>query len=167
MFEQKFNELLEKQTNPSEKARLLAVSSPHASDWLLAYPLPTLGLKLDGTSLQISCALRLGSPIFQPFKCKCGTIVDSLGRHGLSCKKVKGTYPRHLLINNILGRDMCRAQVTATLEPTNLCQNDGKQPDGLTLLPDFLTAVEIKVRLKAIRMILNYFRYKTIEVFLQ
>ena len=30
---------------------------------------------------------------------------------------------------------MCRAQVTATLEPTNLCQNDGKQPDGLTLLP--------------------------------
>ena len=30
---------------------------------------------------------------------------------------------------------MGRAQVTATLEPTNLCKGDGKQPDGLTLLP--------------------------------
>ena len=135
LYELKFKQLLDKQTTPSEKARLPAVSSPHASDWLLAYPLPTLELKLDSTSLQMSCALRLGSPIFKPFKCICGTIVDSSGRHGLSCQKVKGTYPRHLLINKILGRDMARAQVTATLEQTNLCQGDGKQPDGLTLLP--------------------------------
>ena len=38
-------------------------------------------------------------------------------------------------IDAILKRNLARAQVTATLEPTNLCRDDGKQPDGLTLFP--------------------------------
>ena len=55
-------------TAPTTKARLLAVSSPHASDWLNAIPVPSLGLKLDDESLRIAVALRLGVQIAMPYE---------------------------------------------------------------------------------------------------
>ena len=45
MFELKHSQLLNSQTNIADKARLLAVSSEHSSDWLNALPVPALGLK--------------------------------------------------------------------------------------------------------------------------
>ena len=135
VFEQKYQKLLNSAVTPSEKARLQAVASPHSSDWLMALPVTKLGLKIDNSDMQIACGLRLGIEMFKPFKCgSCGSIVDPTGRHGLSCKKAKGTYPRHLQVNDILARALGSAQVSATLEPTGLCR-DGKQPDGRTLVP--------------------------------
>ena len=67
------------------------------------------------------------------FKCQCGKLVDSTGRHGLSCKNAKGTNPRHSLANDILCRAMGSAQATSTLEPEGLTGNDGKRPDGMSL----------------------------------
>ena len=134
LHEKKYQELLSDQP-PLEKARLLAVASEHASDWLYSAPVATLGLKLDDISLRIACALRLGSPICQPYTCICGNLVDSTGRHGLSCKNAKGTNPRHQQVNDLIKRALGSAQVTAVLEPPGLSRRDGKRPDGLTLYP--------------------------------
>ena len=71
--EKKYHDLLNKQTVPAEKARLLAVAAEHASDWLNAVPGPALGLKLDDPSLRITCGLRLGSKLCEPHKCVCDT----------------------------------------------------------------------------------------------
>ena len=85
IVQKKYYNLLNKQTVPAERARLIAVASEHASDWLNAIPLPSLGLKLDNTSLRIAFGLRLGSKMVVPHKCVCGNLVDSNGRHGLYC----------------------------------------------------------------------------------
>ena len=131
----KYQQLLQDEDNPSEKARLLAVASEHSSDWLNALPVPAIGLKLDNVSLRIACGIRLGSNICQPYKCTCGSLVDSTGRHGLSCKNAKGTFPRHQNVNSIIKRALGSAQATSILEPAGLARSDGKRPDGLTLYP--------------------------------
>ena len=91
----KFDQLLSNQSEPVDQARLRAVSSEHASDWLNAVPIPALGLKLDNASIRMACGLRLGSPLCHPHKCQCGSEVDKFGRHGLSCKSAEGRHSRH------------------------------------------------------------------------
>ena len=111
------------------------MASPHASDWLIALPNLNLGL-MGNKSLQIAAGLRLGAPIVHPFKCaNCGTVVDSSDRHGLSCIKAKGTFPRHLNVNDILSRAMSSAHACDDLEPLGLPETNNKRPDGITLFP--------------------------------
>ena len=50
--------LLQSTTSEIELGRLKAVSAKHASDWLKAYPVTSLGLKLNNSSFGIACALR-------------------------------------------------------------------------------------------------------------
>ena len=102
LCDKKYRDLLDGTSVQAERARLLAVASEHSSDWLHAIPVPALGLKLDNTSIRIACGLRLWSPLCQPHKCVCGGLVDQTGRHGLSCKNAKGTFPRHQQVNDIL-----------------------------------------------------------------
>ena len=90
---QKYQGLVRNTTCPTEKARLLAVATEHSSDWLNATPVPALGLKMDNTTLRLELGLRLGSDLCQPYKCICGGLVDTKGRHGLYCKNAKG--PKH------------------------------------------------------------------------
>ena len=135
MYKKKYQDLLESETSPVDRARLLAVAAEHSSDWLSAIPVPALGLKLDNMSLRIATGLRLGSSLCQPYKCKCGDLVDTSGRHGLSCKNAKGTFSRHQQVNDLLKRALGSAQATAILEPPGLARKDGKRPDGLTLIP--------------------------------
>ena len=54
LYQKQYNDLLSRQTDPVDKARLLAVASPQSSDWLNAIPIPSLGLKLDNSSLRIA-----------------------------------------------------------------------------------------------------------------
>ena len=42
---------------PADKATLRAVASDHASNWLNAIPVASLGLKLDHTSVRIACTV--------------------------------------------------------------------------------------------------------------
>jgi hypothetical protein len=42
---------------------------------------------------------------------------------------------RHNAVNDLIKRALSSAGVPAILEPTSLCRNDGKRPDGLTVLP--------------------------------
>ena len=58
----RYDSLLRATTSEIELARLKAVSAKHASDWLKAYPVTSLGLKLNNSSFRIVCALRIGAP---------------------------------------------------------------------------------------------------------
>ena len=75
IIEQKYQQLLDAQTTPTERARVIAVASPHASDWLAALPSANLGLKLDNTPMRLATGLRLGASIVHPHRCKCGIVV--------------------------------------------------------------------------------------------
>ena len=132
-----FDLLLSSASSDKDKARLLAVSSKNASDWLNAFPIPSLGLKLDDNSLKISCALRLGAPICQPHNCtRCGKEVDSTGTHGLSCERSAGRHSRHNRINYLVKRSLGAADINSRLEPVGLSLAEGALglvPDGVSM----------------------------------
>ena len=130
-----FDSLLNSQTDEVEKARLLAVSAEHSSDWLHALPLSACGLRLDNESLRVSVGLRLGSRLCEPHRCPCGSMVDSRGLHGLACKKSSGRLSRHQYLNDIIWRAFNKAGVPSVKEPNGLMRSDGKRPDGLTQIP--------------------------------
>ena len=131
-----FNNLLST-ANQVHSARLLAAAAPHTGAWLQALPCPTLGLLLDNESTRIAVALRLGATVCEPHRCRCGSLVDTLGHHGLSCGKFSkiGRNPRHHSINDVMKRSLHSAGVPSWLEPVGLDRGDGKRPDGLTFLP--------------------------------
>ena len=77
--------LLESSSDDLIHARLLAVPVPELGGWLNAFPISSLGLRLDDDSVCISTAVRLGCT---PHNCRlCGAPVDKLGIHGLHCKR--------------------------------------------------------------------------------
>ena len=128
-------DLIDNATNPRCKSRLLAVSSPNAGVWLNAVPICPLGLKLDNDSLRIAVALRLGVEMAMPYTCVCGTSVERNATHGLDCRKSGGRHVRHSAINDILHRALQAAGVPSQLEPSGLSRDDGKRPDGATIIP--------------------------------
>ena len=135
LYEAKYQQLLDDEEDPVERARLLAVASDHASDWLNAMPIASLGNKLDNQSLRIACGLRLGTRLCHPHTCKCGGQVDSSGRHGLYCRNAEGRHPRHSQVNDLIRSAMATAHIPTLKEPRGLSKDDEKRPDGLTLLP--------------------------------
>jgi hypothetical protein len=61
--------------------------------------------------------------------------VDKIGIHGLSCSKSSGRFSRHTEIDTITNRSLTSIHVISTLEPNGLSRDDGKRPDGMTLVP--------------------------------
>lgn len=118
-----------------DKARLLAIQEREASAWLNAIPSSNIGTLMDNLSFSIAIALRLGCRFCQPHTCRCGTVVDELGHHGLSCLKSSGRISRHSALNDIIKRSLTSAGFPTILEPVGISRSDGKRPDGLTLIP--------------------------------
>ena len=81
----------------------------------------------------MAAGLRLGAPLVRPHSCICGGQVDSLGLHGLSCKRSAGRQRRHVQANGVLARAFRAAEVTVELEPRHLLTNNDKRPDGATV----------------------------------
>ena len=52
-----------------------------------------------------------------------------------SCKKHPGRTQRHAWLNDLIHRALIRAAIPAVKEPQGLSRDDGKRPDGLTLVP--------------------------------
>ena len=130
-----FNSLLNNAPSPISRSRLLAVSAPDAGVWLNAIPIPSLGLKLDDESLRICVALRLGSKLNLPYTCICGAAVEDSATHGLDCRRAPGKHARHSAVNDVIHRALNAAGVPSHLEPVGLSRDDGKRPDGATLIP--------------------------------
>ena len=109
--------LLESTSAPRDRARLLASGAPHSGDWMLDPP------------VRIAVALRLGTTLCEPHLCHhCREIVDAKGLHGLVCRSGNG-------INDVVWRSFGRAKIPAQKEPLGLSRNDGKRPDGVTIIP--------------------------------
>ena len=132
--QEEFN-ALKNNSNQIHCARLLAAASPHSGAWIQALPSSNLGLHLDGESTRIAVALRLGAPVCEPHKCRCGKQVNSLGHHGLSCSKSAGRLPRHSNLNDIIKRSLSAAGIPSWLEPVGLDKKDQRRPDGITVFP--------------------------------
>jgi hypothetical protein len=111
--------------SPVGRAGLIAAAAPHSGDFLQAVPY----------SLCIAVALRLGATMCAPRTCVCGDQVDSSGIHCLACRKSYGRHMRHNAVNDLIKRALTPASIPAMLEPHSLCKDDGRRPDGLTVLP--------------------------------
>ena len=122
--------LLSVAANEEERARLLAVSTKESGAWLRALPVSALA------AVKVAVGLRLGTPVCGPHTCQyCGTQVDSLGRHALSCVRSEGHHQRHSAMNDVIKCALVSAHVPSQLEPAGLSRSDGKRPDGVTLAP--------------------------------
>ena len=118
-----------------DKAWLLAAASPHSGDWLHAPPIASLGLRLSDEAFRVTVAHKLGCKACEPHTCPCGEAVDAHELHGLCCRRSGPRHQRHHQMNDIVWRAIKWAQIPATKEPVSLIQQDGKRPDGTTLLP--------------------------------
>ncbi|XP_063618720.1 uncharacterized protein LOC134791601 [Cydia splendana] len=127
--------LIDNAQSPAERARLLAVSEPESGLWLHALPSPNIGTLLERTTLALATSLRLGVKTNEPHRCRCGSIVDELGHHGLSCQRSAGRISRHASLNDVIRRALASVSVPAILEPNGIARDDGKRPDGMTLIP--------------------------------
>lgn len=81
------------------------------------------------------CAPALWSAALTPHICWCGTFVNEFGLHGLKYQRSAGRQPRHTEINAIISQALSSIHVNSTLEPPGLFRDDGKRPDGLSLVP--------------------------------
>ena len=83
--------LLEDAPDARSRAGLLATSRKESGAWLNALPVSTLGLRLYDETMCLAVGLRLGTPLCRPHECSnCGTMVDDLVTHGLSCRFSEG-----------------------------------------------------------------------------
>ena len=100
-----------------------------------AYLLPRT-IRMDDSTIRVAVGLRFGAPLCRPHQCHhCGTEVDCLATHGLSCRWSEGRHHRHAAINDIVYRSLTSEKIPACLEPSGLYGSDGKRPDGIFVGP--------------------------------
>lgn len=119
----------------NDKARFLALQKSEANAWLFAIPCKNIGTQLTNNTLRICMGLKLGCVLSTGYTCICGEAVSPKSLHPLSCSRSAGRFHRHSEINDILKRTLSSVNIPAILEPTGLSSNDGKRPDGVTLIP--------------------------------
>ena len=108
--------------------------APHSGDWLLALPIANCGLKLEDEAVRVAVSMRLGLDLCVPHRCQCGSDVDAQGCHAMVCKKATGKIARHQVLNDVIWQALNAAGIPATKEPSGLNRQDGKRPDGLTVI---------------------------------
>src|ERR1043165_1278018 len=127
--------LLESTSAPRDRARLVASRAPHSGDWMLVPPVSALGLRLSDEEIRIAVGVRLGTTLYEPHLCHhCREKVDARGLHGLVCRGGSGKH-RHSMLQDVIWRALGRAKIPAHKEPLGLSKEDGKRPDGVTLIP--------------------------------
>ncbi len=129
------SQLLLGAATPEDAARYRALRDKDAGAWLNALPSPQLGTHLSNESFRFAISLRLGCDVCQPHRCQCGAQVTPRGYHGLSCRRSAGRWSRHEAANDVIARALRSAEVPCIREPAGCSNEDGKRPDGLTLIP--------------------------------
>ena len=121
--------------NDQSKARLLSVASAEAGTWLNnVLPVPSLNLMMSHCVLHLvfTSVLQL---LLSILTYVCGATVDTYGTYGLSCQRSGGRLPCHASVNETIRRTLVSGVVPAVLEPVGVCRDDGKRPDGMSLIP--------------------------------
>ena len=99
-----YNILMSTSQTSVDLARLKAVVTPHAGDWLHAPLLTAVGLRLSDETIRIANGSRLGTKICQRRTCVCVATVDARGLHGLACRKRGHRHIRHSQLNDLIRR---------------------------------------------------------------
>ena len=81
-----------------------------------------------------SCCFEIRT-VSTEYKCICGVVADAYCSHALSCNKTNGHHVRHSSVNYLIKRAVGTADILSRLEPTRVSRDNGKRPDGLTLMP--------------------------------
>ena len=111
-----YNEILARCALPVDQARLKALTTPHAGDWLHAPPLTAAGLRLPKQAIRVATGFRLGTIMCQPHICVCGTMVDARGLYSLACRKSAPHHIRHSQLNDLIWRAIKKAHISASKE---------------------------------------------------
>ena len=90
LIDKERSELWTALNDPLSRARLGAVTSAHAGDWMATVPITSCGLGLSNEAVRVAIGLRLGLDLSTPNKCQCGEMADQEGHHGLVCKQSGG-----------------------------------------------------------------------------
>ena len=131
-----------------ELVRFIAVSQPHAGDFLNSVP-KSEPFRIQTWALQIVVQKRLGLPLTVAagaagLRSKSGSVFDAYGDVAQN-DGAQGHQTRHFLILNSLADAMRRAYgAMAQKEPSNYHDYSDTRPD-LTLLRDGLRAFDLKV----------------------
>ena len=122
---------------------MLASTMAHASDWLLAPPIPGLGLALGSDCFRTAVKFRLGMPLFsEPFPCTavassgivCDCQMDVYGDHALCCHNGASLVFRHNSIRDILGHAARAAGLSAiVIEKKNQVEGSSAKPGDITV----------------------------------
>jgi hypothetical protein len=122
---------------------LLACTMPHASDWLLAPPIPGLGLSIPNDGFRCALKFRLALPLFDsglacPASSKggviCGAQLDSFGDHAVCCKHGTSWLFRHNAVRDILGHAAKAAGLSAVvIEKKHQITGSLKKPGDITV----------------------------------
>ena len=104
-----FRQILSKSSVP-DRARLLSVSSPHASAWLSVVPSPGLNLHLEPAEFQAAIQWWLGIGVAHGSLCPhCPHALDPLGHHALTCKHGGDVVNRHNRLRDVFAESCRRA----------------------------------------------------------
>ena len=122
-------------SNTHNRARLLAVSARHSSDWLHAMPISSCGLRLENEDICLAVGFRFGTALCKPHQCPCDALVDVTGLHSLSCKLSASKHAQHNVINDLIARAATLADIPCVKKPQGLSRSDGKRTDGMSLIP--------------------------------
>ena len=122
---------------------MLASTMPHASDWLLAPPIPGLGLALGSDCFRTALKFRLGMHLFsESFPCAattssgavCDDLMDIYGDHALCCHNGPSLLFRHNSIRDILGHTARAAGLSAVVtEKKDQVEGSNAKPGDITV----------------------------------
>ena len=122
---------------------MLSCSMPHASDWLIAPPIPGLGLGLQSDVFRTALKFRLGMPLFdEPFPCPalsgdgkaCASEMAIFGDHAPCCHHGPSLVFRHNNVRDILGHSARAAGLAAVvIEKKNQIDGSKAKPGDITV----------------------------------
>ena len=115
-----FNHLLNLFTL-ADKARLLSISSHHASVWMSVTLSASLGLHLNPPVFQVAVKWWLGLDISEGSQCALcpGNALDHLGHHAVTCKYGGDVVSCYNGIRDILVETCRRARIGVQVEVSN------------------------------------------------
>ena len=136
--DQQFNNLFHN-AFVTDRARLLSISSPHASAWLSVTPSPRLNLHLEPAEFQVARKWWLGIPVVQGQSCThCPScVLDDFGHHSLTCKHGGDVVSRHNKLRDVF-YDFCqRACLGPRLEMGCGAGSDSQSRPADVLVPNW------------------------------
>eukprot|EP00731_Ephydatia_muelleri_P012634 Em0006g1528a len=115
-----FNQLFNS-SSLADRARLLSITSPHASSWLSVVPSEGLGLHLNPDQFQVAIKWWLGLDTSGGSLCSLcpDTVLDPLGHHASTCKRGRDAVFRHNRLRDVVAESCRLAHLSVKVEAGN------------------------------------------------